>query len=329
MGETSFNIKLSRNEGEQTADISPDVATCPDCLEDIFDSANPTLWLSLHQLHKLRPRYSIIGSLPYDRPKTTMVDFPMCPDCQHEYDDPLDRRFHAQPNACHTCGPELKLLDNQGEEISGDPIKNLANMLRGGMIAAIKGLGGFHLACPADNEESVQRLRERKGREAKPFAIMVGKLKNVEEIALLDDLAKEAMEHWSRPIVLLPRKLDSGIAASVAPATSSLGIMLPYTPFHHLLFQEYQGPLVMTSGNPSSEPLCSDNDEAIERLKEIADVFLMHNRRIQRKVDDSVALSLRLAEDESLVTPCAEPEVCSSTNIFKNGNGNTSTGFGR
>ena len=303
MGEKEFTIQLSRNQGEQTADISPDVATCPDCLEDIFNNDNRRFGYPFTNCTNCGPRYSIIGSLPYDRPKTTMADFPMCSACRQEYDDPLDRRFHAQPNACHSCGPRLSLLDNQGEEIEGDPIRNLANMLQGGMIAAIKGLGGFHLACDAQNEDAVLRLRERKGREAKPFALMVDQLEEVKKIAITDEMAEEAMLHWSRPIMLLPKKLENGIAASVAPATNSLGIMLPYTPFHHLLFKEFQGPLVMTSGNPSSEPLCSDNDEALKRLREIADVFLMHDRRIERKVDDSVALYVRLSAEESLVTP--------------------------
>lgn len=303
MGETEFTIKLSRNEGEQTADISPDVATCPDCLEEIFSPANRRHGYPFTNCTNCGPRYSIINSLPYDRPKTTMVDFPMCPECQKEYDDPLDRRFHAQPNACHSCGPSLSLTDNEGNEIEGDPIINLANMLRGGMIAAIKGLGGFHLACDAENEEAVVMLRQRKGREAKPFALMCGSIETARRYALIDNVTEEAMSHWSRPIILVPHIPGSAIAASVAPATTSLGIMLPYTPFHHLLFDKFQGPLVMTSGNPSAEPLCSDNDEAIKRLGKIADVFLMHNRRIQRKVDDSVAISIRLTPENSLLTP--------------------------
>lgn len=303
-GDTEFLIDRSSYVGERSVEISPDVATCPDCLGEVFDAADRRHGYPFTNCTNCGPRYSIISSTPYDRPNTTMRSFIMCPTCQSEYDDPADRRFHAQPNACPVCGPELRLVDTHGNDLSGVPIRTLALHLRNGRIAAIKGLGGFHLAVRADDDAAVQRLRERKGREAKPLALMVGSIEAADTIVDLCDAARKAMLHWSRPIVLAPRRSGCNIAASVAPDTEMLGVMLPYTPFHHLLFAQWHGPLVMTSGNPSEEPLCHDNDEALRRLSDIADVFLLHNRPIERPIDDSVMLAVDLGSDHSaIITP--------------------------
>lgn len=304
VGDKEFRIDRSSASGDRTVEISPDVATCPDCLREIFDPENRRFGYPFTNCTNCGPRYSIIKSTPYDRPSTTMHSFVMCPACQAEYDDPADRRFHAQPNACPVCGPQLSLVDAEGNELSDDPIKSLAKFLQDGQIAAIKGLGGFHLAVRADDESAVQRLRKRKGREAKPLALMVASIEVAGEIVELSNASQEAMLHWSRPIVLAPRKPDCTIAESVAPDTEMFGVMLPYTPFHYLLFAEGLGPLIMTSGNPSEEPLCHDNHEALRRLGHIADVFLLHNRPIERPIDDSVVLAADLGpEKHSIVTP--------------------------
>jgi hydrogenase maturation protein HypF len=297
LGITEFTIKLSKAGGVQKTEVSPDVATCQDCLRESLDPEDRRFGYPFTNCTNCGPRYSIIQGVPYDRPKTTMSDFIMCPDCQAEYDDPLDRRFHAQPNACPVCGPHLSLADPEGNRLAGDPIAVLAERLQAGDIAGIKGLGGFHLAVRADLEESVAKLRQRKGREAKPFALMVGTIEEAEKLVHLNDSARQAMLDWSRPIVLAPRKSGTIVCQTVAPDTDVLGIMLPYTPFHQLLFATGIGPLVMTSGNPSDEPLSSDNQEAIDRLSHIVDFFLLHNRDIERRVDDSVLMTTDLGPD--------------------------------
>ncbi|MBM4118068.1 carbamoyltransferase HypF [bacterium] len=298
-GEREFRILSSRAEGEARAEIAPDSATCPDCLRELFDPADRRYRYPFINCTNCGPRYSIVRGLPYDRPLTTMAAFTMCPRCQAEYDSPADRRFHAQPNACPDCGPRLWLADALGREAGGEPIAQAQRCLAEGEILAIKGLGGFHLACRADDETAVAALRSRKGREAKPLALMVADLAAARALVALDAPSEALLESVARPIVLAPARAGTGVAPGVAPGSHTLGLMLPYTPLHHLLFApdakgRRLGPLVMTSGNPSEEPLCTDNDEAIVRLRGIADAFLLHDRNIARRVDDSVALALRL-----------------------------------
>lgn len=301
--ETGFTIQHSRSGETQEAEITPDAATCPDCQRELFDPRDRRHRYPFINCTNCGPRYSIVRSVPYDRPNTTMARFIMCPACQAEYDDPGDRRFHAQPNACPVCGPRVWLTDASGNPVSADAIAACAQQIRLGRIVAIKGIGGFHLACDATSDYAVQRLRMRKGREAKPFAIMAGSTSAAEELAYIDAAGAAAILEVERPIVLAPKRAQPHIADAVAPASDCFGIMLPYTPLHHLLFAEGLGPLVMTSGNPSEEPLCSDNKEALERLANIADYFLLHDRDIERRVDDSVVMIAKLWQRDTLGQP--------------------------
>lgn len=291
-GKPGFDILPSEHEGEQRAEITPDSATCGDCLREMSDPTDRRYRYPFINCTNCGPRYSIVQSIPYDRRNTTMSAFVMCPDCQGEYDDPLDRRFHAQPNACPVCGPHIWLTDNQGEQVAGDAVRLAASWLAAGKIVAIKGLGGFHLACRADEDEPVATLRRRKSREAKPLAMMAGSLNAVREIVELDAASEAALASPARPIVLAPKRVDAKISPHVAHGSETFGVMLPYTPLHELLFAEGLPPLVMTSGNPSAEPLCRENDEAINRLGHIADGFLLHNRDIERGIDDSVVMAV-------------------------------------
>ncbi|MGQ9651298.1 MAG: carbamoyltransferase HypF [Phycisphaerae bacterium] len=303
VGETTFRIIHSSSAGEQDAEITPDTATCSDCLRELFDPADRRFRYPFINCTNCGPRYSIIQAVPYDRPNTTMRRFVMCRACQAEYDDPTNRRFHAQPNACPACGPRVWLCDRSAREIPGDAIRLCAERLREGAIVAIKGIGGFHLACRADHDEPVVRLRERKLREAKPLALMVATIEAAGEIAELDEAAIAEMSSPTRPIVLLPKKPQASISPWVAPGNDCLGIMLPYTPLHHLLMAEGLGPLVMTSANPTDEPLCARNEEAIERLATIADAFLMHDRDIERRVDDSVVKLMTGPQRKLMMVP--------------------------
>ena len=270
--------------------VSPDMATCADCTGELFAPQNRRHRYPFTNCTNCGPRFTIIENVPYDRRLTTMRAFQMCPDCQREYDDPLDRRFHAQPNACPVCGPQLRLLDRAGQALSerDDALLQTADLLRSGQIVAIKGLGGFQLACDATNADAVARLRERKRRRHKPFAVMVGDLAAAERHAVLACAESELLASPAAPIVLVPWRETSIIATEVAPGTRVIGVMLPYTPLHHLLLHDANLPLVMTSGNLSEEPIARDNDEALERLGSIADCFLVHNRDIYSRYDDSV-----------------------------------------
>ena len=297
LGEIGFHIERSSHEGEQKAEIAPDTATCADCLREMDDPADRRYRYPFINCTNCGPRYSIIRAVPYDRANTTMAVFRMCPACRAEYDDPADRRFHAQPNACPVCGPKVRLTDAQGVEAKGDPIRLAARWLADGRIVAVKGLGGFHLACRADHDGAVKTLRERKGREAKPLAMMAGTAEAARRIVELDEAALAALQSAARPIVLAPKRADAPISAHVAPGSECFGVMLPYAPLHFLLFGEGLGPLVMTSGNPSAEPLCRDNAEALKRLRGVADGFLMHNRDIERRVDDSVVMVIARSDD--------------------------------
>lgn len=295
--ETTFEIlKSSAGEGHSVL-ISPDVATCPDCLADMSDPANPRFRYPFTNCTNCGPRYTITRSVPYDRPSTSMSCFPLCPSCMAEYEAPLDRRFHAQPNACPTCGPEVWLTDQHGaEKARGDKaIQHLAEALAKGKIAAIKGLGGFHLACDATSETAVAELRARKNRPDKPLAVMVPGMEEARKLAEIMPEEEAWLTGIQRPIVLMSKTAHPPVAGTIAPDTNFMGIMLPYTPLHHVLFEHYAAmcgdrlpALVMTSGNFSSEPICLGNREALKRLPEIADIFLLHNRDILIRCDDSV-----------------------------------------
>ena len=288
--DAEFRILPSRLGEEHRALISPDVAICDDCLRELFDPADRRYHYPFINCTNCGPRFTIVREIPYDRPRTSMAVFPMCPACQREYDDPGNRRFHAQPNACWDCGPRVELWDAQGGRIeTGEPIVEAASCLASGAVVAVKGLGGFHLAADATNGAAVERLRERKRRVGKPFAIMVRDLASLEQFTELNDLSRGLLLGPERPIVLLPKKRPSPIVEAVAPNIRELGVFLPYTPLHHLLFAEGRFlALVMTSGNLSEEPIAIDNAEAIARLSGLADFFLLHNRDILRRSDDSV-----------------------------------------
>jgi len=291
-GLTTFEIRTSIDEAGAFQPISPDIAICADCLAELFDPVNRRYRYPFINCTNCGPRYTIIHDIPYDRPRTTMAYFAMCPACQREYDDPTNRRFHAQPNACPACGPHVWLV--QGGKIMAqreDAIPLARDMLRQGAIIAIKGIGGFHLACDATNDDAISRLRARKGRIDKPFALMAFDAPTVMTLCYLNDQERTILESRARPIVLLKRRPGSPISSLVAPGNRSLGVMLPYTPLHYLLLEPGQGmppALVMTSGNLSEEPIAKDNDEAMARLAGLADAFLLHNRDIAIRCDDSV-----------------------------------------
>ncbi len=291
VGYCHFEIRHSDGGGPRTTLVLPDVATCPDCLRELFDPSDRRYRYPFINCTNCGPRYSIIEEIPYDRPHTTMRDFALCPVCQAEYDDPADRRFHAQPNACPECGPQLAFWDSRGLLLvdEDDALLAAADAIRQGWIVAVKGIGGFHLMADARSEDAVARLRQRKRREAKPFAIMAPSVAQVECICALSGEEQDLLTSSAAPIVLLSKRLRSEIAPNVAPGNPRLGVMLPYTPLHHLLMAELNFPVVATSGNLSDEPICIDEHEALQRLRGIADFFLVHNRPITRAVDDSVA----------------------------------------
>ena len=286
---TSFQILSSLAEEASYQLISPDIATCADCRKEIFTADNRRFRYPFTNCTNCGPRFTIIEDMPYDRPQTTMKRFTMCPQCRAEYEDPADRRFHAQPNACPRCGPELELVDDTGHTITcDDVIKSAARLLKEGKILAVKGLGGFQLACDATNAWAVNRLRDRKRRPAKPLAVMFATIDEVEKECLISLEERQLLQSPQCPIVLLKRRNPFRICGEVAPRLKYLGAMLPYTPLHHLILSETGLPLVMTSGNLSEEPIARDNDEALRRLTGIADYFLRHNRDIYARYDDSV-----------------------------------------
>jgi hydrogenase maturation protein HypF len=288
--ETNFRILSSRLDAPTKVLISPDVTVCADCLREMNNPRDRRFRYPFINCTNCGPRFTIIRDIPYDRARTSMAAFPMCAACQAEYDDPANRRFHAQPNACWDCGPQLQLWSEDGSHLNiAEPLREAARMLERERIVAIKGLGGFHLACNARSETAVNRLRERKRRVEKPFAVMLRRLEDVDRFCEADDVARKLLVSMERPIVLLPRKAASGLAESIAPRNRFLGVFLPYTPLHHLLFVSGKfDALVMTSANLSEEPIAIDNDEAVRRLKGIADAYVMHNRDILRRCDDSV-----------------------------------------
>jgi hydrogenase maturation protein HypF len=296
-----FAIVGSRDGGARRISIPPELATCAECLAEVFDPADRRYLYPFTNCTSCGPRYTIARDSPYDRPATTMAAFVMCRECQREYDDPLDRRFHAQPNACPACGPRLRLLGRRDDAAPGDErsfvelagprdaIPEAARALRSGRIVAVKGLGGYHLACDATSSQAVARLRERKHRDEKPFAVMVGDLAHAHGLARIAPAEERLLASVERPIVLVPQWRENGLAPEVAPGNPLVGLMLAYTPLHHLLLAEAARTLVMTSGNLSDEPMAAADAEAFERLSGIADLFLTHDRAIENRCDDSVA----------------------------------------
>ncbi|MBS3905570.1 MAG: carbamoyltransferase HypF [Syntrophaceae bacterium] len=287
-GYTHFEIRKSEETQEKFVLISPDVATCDQCLSELFTPHNFRHRYPFINCTLCGPRFTIIQAIPYDRHKTTMKPFKMCPVCQGEYEDPSNRRFHAQPNACPSCGPSLELKDSQGQEVPGNPVEKALDLLGKGTIIAIKGIGGFHLACDAKNDKAASSLRSRKFREDKPFAVMCRDMEEARKHCEVNQEEERLLLSVERPIVILRRKKDSAIAHAVAPYQDTLGVMLPYSPLHHLLLNGPLKTLVMTSGNISDDPIAYKNDEAKSRLRAIADYFLFHNRDIHMRSDDSV-----------------------------------------
>jgi hydrogenase maturation protein HypF len=286
--ETSFVIRQSEPGRAQTL-ISPDVATCGDCLDELLDPADRRYRYPFINCTNCGPRFTIIQGVPYDRPKTTMASFEMCPACRAEYEDPGNRRFHAQPNACPACGPSLALWDAEGKPLaSADPLDDAKRLLLEGRVVAVKGLGGYHLACDATSAEAVAALRSRKYREDKPFAVMVADAAVARRYAEVDDAELALLLSEKRPIVLLRKRTPFYLPEEIAPGNRCLGVMLPYTPLHHLLFDDDLEILVMTSGNRADEPIAYRDDLVAEHLAGIADYFLVHNRPIARRVDDTV-----------------------------------------
>ena len=311
-GEHEFEIRASVTPPPNAAGIhrervdapvSVDTATCDDCLHELLDPGNRRFRYAFTNCTNCGPRFTIVHGVPYDRPLTTMASFTMCPECQAEYDDPGDRRFHAQPNACPVCGPRLSLF-RDGREVAGDPLAAAALALRDGAIVAVKGIGGFHLACRADDERAVARLRARKHREDKPFALMVASVGDAELLMRLRDPERQLLSSPQRPIVLAPARAGAAVAESVAPRARELGVMLPYSPLHHLLLSDFAAllaerpaALVMTSGNVSDEPIAYTDDDALERLPGIAELFLLNDREIETRTDDSVLRAVTVAGD--------------------------------
>lgn len=305
-GDTGFKVRTSDNSaGAKTALITPDVATCPTCRGEIFDPANRRYHYPFTNCTDCGPRFSIINALPYDRANTTMNVFPMCPECRKEYENPGDRRFHAQPNACPRCGPHLELWDGAGRVLArhDEALLQACRLVTRGDILALKGLGGFQLVVDAQNNGAVRRLRQLKARKDKPFALMFPDLDSIREYCELTSEEQDLLSSPIAPIVLVRRKsgmikIQPAIFPAIAPDNPYWGVMLPYTPLHHLFMAELGSPVVATSGNVADEPICIDEQEALVRLRGIADVFLVHNRPIARQMDDSVA---QVIDDKAMV----------------------------
>ncbi|HOQ32686.1 MAG TPA: carbamoyltransferase HypF [Candidatus Hydrogenedens sp.] len=289
--EQYFRIYPSNTEGIFRTRILPDIATCPDCLREMKDPTDRRYRYPFINCTLCGPRYTIINKMPYDRANTSMSSFPMCPQCREEYENPANRRFHAEPIACPICGPQIYLWDEKGKKRfeREEALTESVSLIKNGAILAIKGLGGFHLVVDATNLEAVRRLRNRKNREEKPFALMYPTLEEVKKDCVVSDVEASCLTSSESPILLLEKRADSArIVEEVAPDQSRHGVMLPYTPLHHLLMSDLNIPIVATSGNRSDEPICIDEQEAVECLRGIADYFLVHNRPIVRHVDDSI-----------------------------------------
>lgn len=340
LGEAEFSIRESVTGERGITPIPPDIAVCSDCVQELLDPNNRRYLYPFITCTLCGPRFTVVRSFPYDRERTSMADFIMCPACEAEYHDPRDRRFHSQTNSCTHCGPKLILVDRRGIRLPGDPLIETIRLLMNGYIVAIKGIGGFHLACDATNEDVVQLLRQRKGRREKPFAVMFRDVAEIRRFCAMNESEEALLRSPVAPIVLL-KALGDRLAEGVAPYVGTIGAMLPYTPLHHLLFRHPALPLgqkpcalVMTSGNLSEEPIVRGNEEAIRRLNAVADAFLMHNREIVLRADDSICrviadrstvfrrsrglvpeeLSLIPAPDQRLAASCA---ACSESNVFR------------
>jgi len=289
LGEKAFLIKKSKVYAYRSTLISPDVCICEDCLRELFDKNDRRYRYPFINCTNCGPRYTIIDDIPYDRANTSMRKFPMCKECAAEYNNPKSRRFHAEPNACFKCGPKVFLYDKEKRPIfCNDPILETIKLLKKGFIVAIKGLGGFHLAVDAENSKAVMKLRKRKPRKEKPFAIMSKDLDDICQYANISEADRKLLTSLERPIVIVPKKEKNPLSEGIAPRIKNFGVMLPYTPLHYLLMEGGFLALVMTSGNISEEPICIENDEAFSKLKGIADYFLVHNRDILQRTDDSV-----------------------------------------
>jgi hydrogenase maturation protein HypF len=295
-GESGFHIVSSNATGRRDTLISADTATCADCLRELADPTDRRFGHPFINCTNCGPRFTIVRDVPYDRPFTTMAPFAMCSACASEYHDPTDRRFHAQPVCCPACGPRLRLLDAGGAELPGEPLAAAAALLTGGAVLAVKGLGGFHVAALASDAAATALLRARKHREDKPFAVMVADLATAHKMCVIDPVGEQVLSGRRRPVVLLPRRPDAPVAPAVSPGNRSLGLMLPYTPLHHLLLREVAGPIVLTSGNVSDEPIAYQDDDARQRLTGISDAYLTHDRAIHMRTDDSVVRVFRGAE---------------------------------
>jgi hydrogenase maturation protein HypF len=330
-GATAFSIVASQAIPDAFQPISPDVSVCADCLREMFDPSDRRYRYPFINCTHCGPRFTIVTDIPYDRPSTTMASFEMCAQCAAEYADPRNRRFHAQPIACPECGPRvwLEMADRKWESLAStqaSPIEQARQLLRHGAVVAIKGLGGFHLACDATSPAAVAELRRRKQRGDKPFALMLSDVASIESQVYVSDAERALLESRERPIVILHRHAGSDIAAEVAPGQDTLGVMLPYTPLHHLLLEPAPGltrALVMTSGNLSEEPIAKDNAEARARLAPLADAFLMHDRAIHTRCDDSVVRLFPVAGQEEPRAPMRAPRSAQSSVLIRRSRGYT------
>ena len=291
-GERAFGIVTSVGGEVPDTPVTPDSATCEDCLRELFDPGDRRFRYPFINCTNCGPRFTIVRGVPYDRPLTTMSAFTMCPACRAEYEDPADRRFHAQPNACPDCGPSLSLLDVERRAVDADPLEAVVAALRAGAVVAIKGIGGYHLACLAGDEHAVAALRARKHREDRPFALMAPSLAPASSLVSIGPATRDLLTGPERPIVLAPRLPGAPVAGQVAPGAPELGVMLPYSPLHHLLLADIGETLVMTSANMSDEPIAYRDEDALTRLRRIADLFLVHDRPIETRTDDSVVRAI-------------------------------------
>ncbi len=322
-----FKIKPSVIEKSSGFNVLPDLAMCDDCKRELFDRSDRRYLYPFINCTNCGPRYSIIESMPYDRPGTTMREFEMCDNCGAEYKNPADRRFHAQPVACPDCGPELALVNNSGNTVSGnnEALENCAELLKAGYIISLKSIGGFQILADAANREAVSRLREKKRRKKKAFAMLFPDIETVEEICHVSQMEKELLQSTIAPVILLKRKYKDDPYSLSAPGNPYYGIMLPFSPLHHLLLEKFGGPLIATSGNASEEPICISIDEALRRTGHIADYFLTHNRKIVRPVDDSI---VRFFDDKPTVLRRARGYAPSPVYLNINDNDKTILAFG-
>jgi hydrogenase maturation protein HypF len=290
VGYRNFEIRKSGEGGDKKASVLPDIAVCEECLNDITDPADRRFKYPFTNCTNCGPRFTIILTLPYDRKNTSMRSYRMCPECQKEYGQSSDRRFHAQPNACRVCGPWISLYDSGGNLIGAkdDALKKAVTLIRKGYIIAVKGIGGYHLICDAANEDTVKRLRKKKHREEKPMAVMFPNLRAVKKATSINMLEERAVVSVEKPVVVVKKRQEGGLADSVSPGNSTVGVFLPYTPLHCMILKEFKKPVVATSANITDEPIVKDEADAFARLSNITDYFLTHNRDIVRRCDDSV-----------------------------------------